>query len=169
MHRKLPFLALGIQKYHASARCLFTRTWPHLYCLAFIVDRHLGVAGSPVLGYLAAGVLIGPYALSIIKNVHGTRMIAEFGVVFLLFNIGLEVFTTALLNSVHVLYIVNVFVHFSLNNLFYNIFQLFYVIQLIRGCNCLFSEEIVVQSYGCISNTCDSNQLLNKCSSLWRG
>jgi hypothetical protein len=48
-------------------------------------------AGSPVLGYLAAGVLIGPYSLSIIKNVHGTKMIAEFGVVFLLFNIGLEV------------------------------------------------------------------------------
>lgn len=47
--------------------------------------------GSPVLGYLAAGVLIGPYALSFIKNVHGTKMIAEFGVVFLLFNIGLEV------------------------------------------------------------------------------
>lgn len=47
--------------------------------------------GSPVLGYLAAGVLIGPYALSIIRNVHGTKAIGEFGVVFLLFNIGLEV------------------------------------------------------------------------------
>ena len=48
-------------------------------------------AGSPVLGYLAAGVLIGPYGLSIIHHVHGTKAIAEFGVVFLLFNIGLEV------------------------------------------------------------------------------
>jgi predicted Kef-type K+ transport protein len=47
--------------------------------------------GSPVLGYLAAGILIGPYGLSIIRNVHGTKSIAEFGVVFLLFNIGLEV------------------------------------------------------------------------------
>lgn len=54
-----------------------------------------------MLGYLAAGVLIGPYALSIIKNVHGTRMIAEFGVVFLLFNIGLEVPTSGPLNFVH--------------------------------------------------------------------
>ncbi|GER40053.1 glutathione-regulated potassium-efflux system protein [Striga asiatica] len=44
----------------------------------------------PVLGYLAAGILIGPYGLSIIRNVHGTKAIAEFGVVFLLFNIGLE-------------------------------------------------------------------------------
>lgn len=62
-----------------------------------------------MLGYLAAGVLIGPYALSIIKNVHGTRMIAEFGVVFLLFNIGLEVRMPRLLNFVHGLYILEVY------------------------------------------------------------
>ncbi|CAI7742561.1 unnamed protein product [Closterium sp. NIES-54] len=50
-----------------------------------------GILGSsPVLGYLAAGALIGPYALSIIKHVHGTKALAEFGVVFLMFNIGLE-------------------------------------------------------------------------------
>lgn len=52
---------------------------------------YVRIAGSPVLGYLAAGVLIGPYTLSIIQHVHGTKAIAEFGVVFLLFNIGLEV------------------------------------------------------------------------------
>lgn len=52
---------------------------------------YLLTSGSPVLGYLAAGILIGPYGLSIIRHVHGTKAIAEFGVVFLLFNIGLEV------------------------------------------------------------------------------
>lgn len=51
----------------------------------------INAIGSPVLGYLAAGVLIGPFGLSIIHHVHGTKAIAEFGVVFLLFNIGLEV------------------------------------------------------------------------------
>ena len=45
----------------------------------------LGSQGSPVLGYLATGILIGPYGLSIIRHVHGTKAIAEFGVVFLLF------------------------------------------------------------------------------------
>ncbi|RZS06122.1 hypothetical protein BHM03_00036741, partial [Ensete ventricosum] len=35
---------------------------------------------SPVLGYLTAGILIGPYGLSIIRHVHGTKAIAEFGV-----------------------------------------------------------------------------------------
>lgn len=55
--------------------------------------------GSPVLGYLTAGILIGPYGLSIIHHVHATKAIAEFGVVFLLFNIGLEVrFITITLN-----------------------------------------------------------------------
>lgn len=51
----------------------------------------MNCAGSPVLGYLVAGVLIGPHTMHIIHNVHGTKAIAEFGVVFLLFNIGLEV------------------------------------------------------------------------------
>lgn len=46
--------------------------------------------GSPVLGFLAGGALIGPAGLGIIQNVHGVQHIAEFGVVFLLFNIGLE-------------------------------------------------------------------------------
>ncbi|CAL5382964.1 unnamed protein product [Camellia sinensis] len=45
---------------------------------------------SPVLGYLTIGILIGPYGLSIIRHVHGTKATTEFGVVFLMFNIGLE-------------------------------------------------------------------------------
>lgn len=36
------------------------------------------------------GALIGPHALGIIKDVEGVRHLAELGVVFLLFNIGLE-------------------------------------------------------------------------------
>lgn len=58
-------------------------------CIIVFVMEH--ALGSPVLGYLAAGILIGPYGFSIIRHVHGTKAIAEFGVVFLLFNIGLEV------------------------------------------------------------------------------
>ncbi|WIA31931.1 hypothetical protein OEZ86_002790 [Tetradesmus obliquus] len=46
--------------------------------------------GSPVLGYLIGGALIGPHALNIISDVHGVQHLAELGVVFLLFNIGLE-------------------------------------------------------------------------------
>lgn len=38
----------------------------------------------------AAGALIGPHALGIVKEIEGVRHLAEMGVVFLLFNIGLE-------------------------------------------------------------------------------
>ncbi|HQS84753.1 MAG: hypothetical protein B7Y25_07465 [Alphaproteobacteria bacterium 16-39-46] len=48
------------------------------------------VLKSPFLGYLLAGLLIGPFGLNIIKEVSQTRHLAEFGVVFLLFTIGLE-------------------------------------------------------------------------------
>ncbi|VFQ75691.1 unnamed protein product [Cuscuta campestris] len=64
--------------------------WLLLASVIFVPAFQKIPGGSPVLGYLAAGILIGPYGLSIIRNVHGTKAIAEFGVVFLLFNIGLE-------------------------------------------------------------------------------
>ncbi len=45
---------------------------------------------DPVLGYFAAGIGIGPYGFSIISDIKTTSYLAEFGVVFLLFYIGLE-------------------------------------------------------------------------------
>ncbi len=43
-----------------------------------------------VLGYLAAGILIGPQALALITDPESTLHFAEFGIVLLLFVIGLE-------------------------------------------------------------------------------
>ena len=43
-----------------------------------------------MLGYLAVGILIGPHALAWIPDAPGTQHLAEFGVVFLMFSIGLE-------------------------------------------------------------------------------
>lgn len=45
---------------------------------------------SLVLGYLAAGAVIGPHALGMVEDVEETRELADIGVVFLLFAIGLE-------------------------------------------------------------------------------
>ena len=45
---------------------------------------------SPVLGYLAVGAIIGPYALGLERDVAGVQHVAELGVIFLLFTIGLE-------------------------------------------------------------------------------
>lgn len=43
-----------------------------------------------VLGYLAAGMLLGPSGLGVVGNIEATLHFAEFGVVLLLFLIGLE-------------------------------------------------------------------------------
>jgi len=43
-----------------------------------------------VLGYLGAGMLIGPWGLGMIGDVQATMQFAEFGVVLLLFLVGLE-------------------------------------------------------------------------------
>ena len=43
-----------------------------------------------VLGYLAAGILIGPYGLGLVSDSELIRQIAEFGIVMMLFLIGLD-------------------------------------------------------------------------------
>ncbi|NNF01526.1 MAG: potassium transporter KefB, partial [Bacteroidia bacterium] len=44
----------------------------------------------PVIGYLITGLIIGPSVLSLIDNQHQVEMMAEIGVIFLLFTIGME-------------------------------------------------------------------------------
>jgi len=43
-----------------------------------------------LLGYLLVGIVIGPHALGVVPDTWETRYLAEFGVVFLMFSIGLE-------------------------------------------------------------------------------
>ncbi|MCE1163599.1 MAG: cation:proton antiporter, partial [Thiomonas sp.] len=64
--------------------------------LLYLVAAVLGVAlfralsMPPMLGYLAVGVVIGPNALALAGDTSGMQHLAEFGVVFLMFSIGLE-------------------------------------------------------------------------------
>ena len=44
----------------------------------------------PMLGYLVVGALIGPHAFNLLEGFTGAQNFAEFGVVFLMFSIGLE-------------------------------------------------------------------------------
>lgn len=55
---------------------------------ASIVFARLGL--PPVLGYLVAGVVIGPHGLGVLPYGGGVRFFAEMGVIFLLFMVGLE-------------------------------------------------------------------------------
>lgn len=64
--------------------------------LLYLLAAVLGVVACrslklpPMLGYLTVGVLIGPHALALAQQSAGIRHLAEFGVVFLMFVIGLE-------------------------------------------------------------------------------
>ena len=53
-----------------------------------VIFRYFGL--PPILGYLAIGVLIGPKALALANDSATVKYLAEFGVVFLMFSIGLE-------------------------------------------------------------------------------
>lgn len=64
--------------------------------LLYLLAAVLGVVACrtfklpPMLGYLGVGVLLGPNALALAKEQEGIRHLGEFGVVFLMFVIGLE-------------------------------------------------------------------------------
>lgn len=70
---------------------------PHLYEIVVfllasvvIVPTLRKLRASPVLGFLFTGLLIGPYGLGVIEDVESVAALAELGVIFLLFTIGLE-------------------------------------------------------------------------------
>src|SRR5574339_319011 len=52
----------------------------------------------PMIGYLATGLALGPHALGVVSEREETHRLAELGVVFLMFSIGLE-FSLAKLKS----------------------------------------------------------------------
>jgi CPA2 family monovalent cation:H+ antiporter-2 len=56
--------------------------------IAMTLARRIGL--SSIVGYLVAGVLIGPHAFGLIQESKTTHLLAELGVVFLLFDIGLH-------------------------------------------------------------------------------
>ncbi|MEM7621172.1 MAG: cation:proton antiporter [Pseudomonadota bacterium] len=74
-----------------------------IFCLAgFVIPFLQRIRVSPVLGYLLCGLIIGPYSLGLLQNdmpwisafvitdMNLIQILAELGVIFLLFMIGLE-------------------------------------------------------------------------------
>src|SRR5512147_909038 len=56
--------------------------------LVVIACRRLRL--PPMVGYLAIGLVLGPHAPGLVPDTEATRHLAEFGVVFLMFSVGLE-------------------------------------------------------------------------------
>src|SRR5260370_21618924 len=45
---------------------------------------------SPLVGYLLAGIAIGPFTPGFVGNAHGIAGLAEVGIIFLMFALGVE-------------------------------------------------------------------------------
>src|SRR5258707_1978648 len=56
--------------------------------LVVVLFRQLSMPA--ILGYLIVGALVGPAALALVPATESQRYLAEFGVVFLMFSVGLE-------------------------------------------------------------------------------
>jgi len=62
-----------------------------LIALSVVLVAALGrLSLPPILGYLCVGVVVGPHALALVGNNETVGLLAEIGVAFLLFTIGLE-------------------------------------------------------------------------------
>lgn len=56
--------------------------------LVLLVGYRLRI--PPVVGFILTGVLAGPFGLGLVSNTHDVEMLAELGIVLLLFEIGME-------------------------------------------------------------------------------
>ena len=56
----------------------------------FVVVVFRQLALPPILGYLLVGAVVGPHALGLVADTADQRYFAEFGLVFLMFSVGLE-------------------------------------------------------------------------------
>ena len=66
---------------------------------AFTAPVCLNVLGiSPILGYLLLGMVTGPNGFNLVKDLHTTEVLAELGVVFFLFEMGIELSVSRLLS-----------------------------------------------------------------------
>ena len=61
----------------------FTAAW-----IVGLLSQRIGL--SPIVGYLVAGVLIGPHTPGFVGDVHVAAQLAEIGVILLMFGVGLH-------------------------------------------------------------------------------
>jgi CPA2 family monovalent cation:H+ antiporter-2 len=61
-----------------------------LFATALITPLCKMVGTSPILGFLASGMLLGPNGFGVISGIHTTETLAELGIVFFLFEMGIE-------------------------------------------------------------------------------
>ncbi len=73
---------------HAPVWLTYGFTYLAAAVIAVPIARALGLGA--IIGYLVAGIAIGPWGLALVRNVQDILHFAEFGVVLMLFLVGLE-------------------------------------------------------------------------------
>ncbi|MDR0828144.1 MAG: cation:proton antiporter [Desulfovibrio sp.] len=62
-----------------------------IFCLSILVIfLCLKIKIPPIVGFLLTGIVCGPYGLGLVSAAHEVEMLAEMGVVLLMFSIGME-------------------------------------------------------------------------------
>ena len=69
-----------------------------LLATALITPLCKKIGTSPILGFLSAGMLLGPNGCGLISGIHTTETLAELGIVFFLFEMGIELSVERLLS-----------------------------------------------------------------------
>lgn len=69
-----------------------------LFATALITPIMKKMGASPILGFLGAGMLLGPNGFGRISSLHTTEILAELGIVFFLFEMGIELSVERLLS-----------------------------------------------------------------------
>ena len=56
--------------------------------LGGVIARRIGL--PTIVGYLLAGIVIGPFTPGFVGDIHTIQQLAELGVIFLMFGVGLH-------------------------------------------------------------------------------
>lgn len=78
---------VDLNKYMKGAK---SDTLVLLFATAMVTPLCKMMGTSPILGFLASGMLLGPNGIGVISDIHTTETLAELGIVFFLFEMGIE-------------------------------------------------------------------------------
>jgi hypothetical protein len=93
--RTLKDAIVDLKKYMAGPK---SDTLLLLLATALITPICKRLGTSPILGFLASGMLLGPNGCGLISGIHTTETLAELGIVFFLFEMGIELSVERLLS-----------------------------------------------------------------------
>ena len=78
------------ETHHTIAVPYLLETLAFLLTVVVVVPLCKRIKVSPIIGFLTVGALIGPHSFGLVNDVQTVQHLAELGVIFLLFTIGLE-------------------------------------------------------------------------------